>query len=156
MPRIVGPDCVDTVSTDALCLYPAKALGGNPTQSPNVKIEGEEVKYYQTASVPDPTDPQPLPTNTVPLPCQPGTRRMQPTINTTVYINGNLFVVQGDEAQLVAGNTPRPLVGPFKYPTVLIQEGGAAVPPDDGTDTPPPTNTNDDLLEDDGGTFEFF
>jgi len=144
MPNIVGPDCVDTLSTDALCLYPAKALGGDPTKSPNVKINGESVEYYKSTSIPDPTDPEPLPSNVIPLPCQPGDRRIQPTINTTVYINGNLFAVQGDEAQLVVGGTPRPLVGPFKYPTVKIQEGGAggssggssggdeAFPPDDG------------------------
>lgn len=157
MPNIVGPDCIDTISTDALCAYPPKALGGNATKSPNVRMEGEEVEYYQSTSVPDPTDPQPLPTNVIPLPCQPGTRRIQATINTTVYINGNLFAVQGDEAQLVAGNTPRPLVGPFKYPTVKIQEGGGTGGSGGGTEPPPDTtDTNDNLLEDDGGTFEFF
>jgi len=146
MPNIVGPDCVDTLSTDALCLYPAKELGGEPEKSTNVKIEGEEVEYYKSTSIPDPTDPEPLPTNVIPLPCQPGDRRIQPTVNTTVFINGNLFAVQGDEAQLVVGGTPRPLVGPFKYPTIRIQEGGATggsegntgggeeLPPDDGGD----------------------
>jgi len=163
MPNIVGPDCVDTVSTDALCVYPATELGGSPTRSPNVRMEGEEVEYYQSTSIPDPTTGQPLPTNVIPLPCQPGDRRVQPTVNTTVFINGNLFAVTGDEAQLVIGGTPRPLVGPYKYPTIRIQEGGATggsggnteggtTPPDDGGSTPP----DEEFPPDDGGSFELY
>ena len=55
-----------------------------------------------------------------PLPCQPGTRIIRPTVNTTVFINGQLPAVTGDEAQLVIGGSPRPLTGPFQHPTIVI------------------------------------
>jgi len=55
------------------------------------------------------------------LPCQPGMRRIDPVVNKTVFINGQLFAVTGDEADLVTGiSTPRTLTGPFSYPTIQI------------------------------------
>lgn len=120
MPNIVGTETVDTSSTDGNCLYPAKALGGEPTISSNVLFEGEEVEYYQSTDIPESVDGvkiNPL----IPAPCQPGNRRINPTVNTTVFINGKLFAVSGDEASLITGaTTPRPLTGPYKYPTIII------------------------------------
>ena len=55
-----------------------------------------------------------------PLPCQPGTRRITPTVNTTVFIDGKLPAVTGDQAQLVIGGSPRPLTGPFQHASILI------------------------------------
>ena len=119
MPNVVGPDCVDSPSTDGNCLYPAKALGGDVAVSPNVYFEGEKVNYYASTNFPEAVDGikiNPL----IPAPCQPGQRRINPVVNNSVFINGNLFAVTGDEASLVGVTTPRTLTGPFKYPTIDI------------------------------------
>jgi len=154
MPNIVGPDCVDTPSTDGNCLYPAEPLGGEPFRSPNVKMEGENVEIYSSLNFPEPVEGQKI-NPLITIPCQPGARRIQPTLNTTVYINGVLFAVQGDEAQLVIGSTPRPLVGPFKYPTVRIVEGGSSESSEGGESTPPET-PDEEFPPDDGGSFELY
>ena len=122
MPNVVGPDCIDTVSTDGLCIFPAKALGGESTTSSNVYFEGEKVEHYPVAEniLLDEVEGIPLPTNVLGT-CQPGIRRLQPVVNQNVLINGNLFAVTGDEATLITGaTTPRKLTGPFKYPTIVI------------------------------------
>ena len=119
MPNVVGPDCVDSPSTDGNCLYPAQALGGETTTSPNVYFEDEQVEYYQSTNFPDAVEGvkvNPL----IPAPCQPGQRRINPVVNNSVFINGNLFAVTGDEASLVGVTTPRTLTGPYKHPTINI------------------------------------
>ena len=118
MPLLVTPQTVDTVSTDALCQYPAKALGGAPIVSPNVKIDKKAVEFYTSSTVPDPSPGTPLPTNVIPLPCQPGTRVIVPSVNKTVFINKQLPAVQGDKAQLLG--TDRPLTAPFGSSTVVF------------------------------------
>ncbi len=122
MPLLVTPQTVDTVSTDALCTYPPKALGGAPIVSPNIKIGRQSVEFYTSTTVPDPSPGTPLPTNIIPLPCQPGTRIITATINTTVFFNRQLPAVQGDQAKMAG--TDRPLVGPFGNPTVVIGSRG--------------------------------
>jgi len=122
MPNLAGPETVDTSSTDALCIYPALAIGGAPIPT-TVVINKTPLKIIAGAPVPymcAPTVPVPLPTNIIPLPCQPGTRIIRPLVNKTVFINGQLPAVTGDEAQLLVGGTPRPLTGPFQHPTILI------------------------------------
>ena len=122
MPNVVGPDCVDTVSTDGFCRFPAKALGGSSSTSPNVYFEGEKVEHYPVAEniFLDEVEGIPLPTNVLGV-CQPGVRKLKPVINQNVLINGKLFAVTGDEADLITGvTTPRKLTGPFKYPTIVI------------------------------------
>ena len=117
MPNIASSDCLDTSSTDANCLYPAKALGGSPHTSPNVYFEGEAVEYYDSTSRPDNVDGikiNPL----IPAPCQPGIRTIVCNVNTTVFINGRLPAVTGDLAQFPGTN--RPLTGPFNYLTIDI------------------------------------
>jgi len=122
MAFVVGPDCIDTVSTDGLCTFPAKPIGGESTTSPNVYFEGEKVEHYPVAEniLLDEVEGIPLPTNVLGV-CQPGIRRLQPVVNQNVLINGQLFAVSGDEATLITGvTTPRKLTGPFKYPTIVI------------------------------------
>jgi hypothetical protein len=120
MPNIVGPETIDTPSTDGNCLYPEKKLGGTPYVSPNVKMEGEEVKLYNSLNLPASVDGVKI-NPAIPLPCQPGIRRIEPVINDSVLINGQLFAVTGDEADLLTGaTTPRPLTGPYSYPTIQI------------------------------------
>lgn len=121
MPNIAGPETVDTPSSDGTCIYAAAPIGGTavPTTvmvgvTPLVIIAGAPVPYAcaDVAGV----KINPL----SPLPCQPGTRIIRPAVNTTVFINGQLPAVTGDEAQLVIGGTPRPLTGPFQYPRIII------------------------------------
>ena len=122
MAFLVGPDTVDTVSTDVLCSYPPEPLGGSPITA-NIFINGEAVRFYTTATIPDPVQGVPLPSNVIPLPCQPGNRVIVANVNTSVYFNGQLPAVQGDKAQLLG--TDRPLVGPFYYEDVHIGTGVA-------------------------------
>jgi len=120
MPFIVGPETIDTPSTDGLCTYSAAPLGGNPYISANVYINKLPAKVYTSTSIPAPVVGVPLPTNLTGV-CQPGTRRIEPVINKNVLINGQLFAVTGDEAELIIGiGTPRTLTGPFSYPTIEI------------------------------------
>jgi hypothetical protein len=118
MPNIVGPETIDTSSTDGFCIYPATPLGGNPYISPNVYANKLPVKIYTALSVPAPVVGVPLPSNPTGV-CQPGIRAIAPIINKNVYINGQLFAVTGDEAVLGI-STPRLLTGPYSYPTIQI------------------------------------
>ncbi len=122
MPNLVGPETVDTRSTDSLCEYPAAPIGGVAIPT-TVVVNKVPLKIVAGAPVPytcSPTVPAPLPTNIIPLPCQSGARIIRPLVNKTVFINGQLPAVTGDEAQLFVGGTPRPLTGPFQHPTILI------------------------------------
>ena len=120
MPNIVGPETVDTPSTDGNCLYPAAPLGGTPYVSPNVVIEGQPARIYNSLNLPASIEGVKI-NPAIPLPCQPGIRRIDPVVNKTVFINGQLFAVTGDEADLLTGiSTPRTLTGPFSYPTIQI------------------------------------
>jgi len=117
MPNLVGEDTVDTANTDGNCIYPAKKLGGSPTTSPNIKINGQSLKSYDSTSRPsdvDGTKVNPL----IPLPCQPGTRVITPTVNKTVFMNGRLPAVTGDQAALLG--TPRALTGPYQHVNIII------------------------------------
>ena len=117
MPNFVGRETVDTVSTDANCLYPASPLGGTPNVSQNVIVNGEKLEYYTSTSKIDPVTGvkvNPL----IPLPCQPGIRVVTPTVNTSVFVNGQLPAVTGDQAALIG--TPRALTGPFQHVKILI------------------------------------
>ena len=117
MPNFVGRETVDTVSTDANCLYPASPLGVGPKVTPKVIIKGQPLEYYTSTSVIDPVTGvkvNPL----IPLPCQPGIRVVTPTVNTTVFVNGQLPAVTGDQAAMLG--TPRPLTGPFQHVKILI------------------------------------
>ena len=118
MPNLAGPETVDTVSTDGNCLYPAAPLGGTPYTT-TVYSDGIPIDIYDNLSKPASIAGQKI-NPLIPLPCQPGERIIRPTINSTVFFNGRLPAVTGDEAQLVLGGTPRPLTGPFQYPRIII------------------------------------
>ena len=121
MAYLASTETVDTASSDGTCLYGPQALGGTPIET-TVKVNDETLEiiagtpFYECDDISDIEKINPL----SPLPCQPGTRRLTPTVNTTVYINGKLPAVTGDDAQLVIGGSPRPLTGPFQHPTIVI------------------------------------
>jgi hypothetical protein len=117
MPNLVGEDTVDTVSTDGNCLYEAKALGGTPTTSNTIKIEGQVLKTYDATSSPDDVDGEKI-NPLIPAPCQPGTRIVTPTVNKTVFMDGRLPAVTGDEAAMFG--TARPLTGPYQHANIII------------------------------------
>ena len=52
MPNLVGENTVDTANTDGNCIYPAAPLGGSPTISPNVLINGQPLRSYDSTSRP--------------------------------------------------------------------------------------------------------
>jgi len=101
MPNLASTETVDTASTDGTCVYNAAPIGA---PNPYVCDDVTGVKINPLS----------------PLPCQPGTRTIRPLVNTTVFINGQLPAVTGDEAQLIIGGSPRPLTGPFQHPKILI------------------------------------
>ena len=118
MPNLVGPQTIDTQSSDGTCIYNASPLGGTPTPT-TVMVNNQPLFIYDETSVPAPVvgvKINPL----SPVPCQPGTRKVRPLVNTTVRINGRLPSVTGDDAQLIVGGTLRPLTGPFQHPTIVI------------------------------------
>lgn len=125
MPNLASVETVDTVSTDGTCIYNPAPIGGTPVPT-TVMVSGPEgpevLKIISGAPVPYAcADVVGVKINPLsPLPCQPGTRILRPTVNTTVFINGQLPAVTGDEAQLIIGGTPRPLTGPFQHPTIVI------------------------------------
>ncbi len=126
MPFVAGKNTFDTPNTDGNCLYPAKALGGTPWVSPNVKFEDENVEYYDSTSFVDPVPGVKI-NPVIPAPCQPGTRVVIPQVNTRVMINNKLVAVQGDKAQNLG--TDRLLTGPYKYPTIHIANSTLNVQP---------------------------
>lgn len=126
MAQLVIPETIDTTSTDGNCTYAAAALYGTPVVSPNITIGGVQVQFYTAAASGQPGSPatvvgtkvNPL----IPAPCQIGERVIQATVNTTVFFNGQLPAVVGDQAAIPG--SPRPLVGPFGPSTVLIGSSG--------------------------------
>tara|TARA_B100001248_G_C27353804_1_gene442710 strand:- start:63 stop:428 length:366 start_codon:yes stop_codon:yes gene_type:complete len=117
MANLAAENTFDTQSVDGNCTYPATALGGTPTISANVYMNGQPLRSYDSSSVVSPVPGVKInPLN--PLPCQPGTRVITPAVNTTVFINGKLPAVQGDNAALLG--TPRPLTGPFQHVNIMI------------------------------------
>ena len=114
MPNLASKDTVDTASTVGSCGYTATPIGGSPV-STSVVVGNQPLKIiagtpYQCDIVPGAPNP----------PCQPSARTIQPTVNTTVFIDGKLPAVTGDETQLTVGGSPRPLTGPFQHASILI------------------------------------
>ena len=66
---LIGPDAEDSPNTDGNCVYPAKALGGEPTKSPNIKINNQEVKTYDFTSTLDTVTEHTKINPFIPLPC---------------------------------------------------------------------------------------
>ena len=117
MANLAAVNTIDTANTDGNCIYGAEPLGGTPTRSPNVRFNNTVLESYDTTSVLDTVTAvkvNPL----IPVPCQPGIRTILPTVNTTVFINGKLPAVTGDNTSI--GGTPRPLTGPFQHVNIII------------------------------------
>ena len=121
MPNLASVETIDTVSSDGTCIYNPAPIGGTPVPT-TVMVGGTPLKIIAGAPVPYAcADVAGVKINPLsPLPCQPGTRIIRPTVNTTVFINGQLPAVTGDESQLIIGGSPRPLTGPFQHPTIVI------------------------------------
>ena len=124
---LIGPDAIDSENTDGNCVYPAKALGGEPTRSPNIRINNREVKTYDFTSTLDTvTEKETTKINPlIPLPCIDGVRRIfedSPRTNETVYFNGKLPAVMGDSVTIITstGRSFRLLTGPTQFDTIKI------------------------------------
>ena len=121
MPNLASKDTVDTASSDGTCIYNPAPIGGTEVPVPSILVGNKPlnivagIPFYQC----DPITGVKLPIPN-PLPCQPGTRRLTPTVNTTVFFEGKLPAVTGDQAQLVIGGSPRPLTAPFQHAKILI------------------------------------
>ena len=118
MPNLVGTDTFDTLNDDGTCIYPAKALGGTPNRSANIRINQQVCEFYDVTSPLDPVEGQKI-NPLSPLPCQPGTRTIVAQTNTSVFFNGKLPAVTGDKTQMLFGS-PRILTGPYKAVNIII------------------------------------
>ena len=118
MPNLVGTDTFDTPNDDGTCRYPAKALGGTPNRSANIRINQQVCEFYDATSPLDSITGQKI-NPLSPLPCQPGTRTIVAQTNTSVFFNGKLPAVTGDKTQMLFGS-PRILTGPYKAVNIII------------------------------------
>ena len=120
MPNLASTETIDTTSSDGTCIYNAAPIGGSPV-STSVKVGNQPLKIIAGTPFYACDDVTGVKINPLsPLPCQPGTRRITPTVNTTVFIDGKLPAVTGDQAQLIIGGSPRPLTAPFQHANILI------------------------------------
>ena len=120
MPNLASTETIDTTSSDGTCIYNAAPIGGSPV-STSVKVGNQPLKIIAGTPFYACDDVTGVKINPLsPLPCQPGTRRITPTVNTTVFIDGKLPAVTGDQAQLTIGGSPRPLTAPFQHANILI------------------------------------
>tara|TARA_B100002052_G_scaffold116643_1_gene107313 strand:+ start:682 stop:1089 length:408 start_codon:yes stop_codon:yes gene_type:complete len=122
---LIGPDAEDSPNTDGNCVYPAKALGGEPTKSPNIKINNQEVKTYDFTSSLDTVTEHTKVNPFIPLPCIDGKRKIledSPKTNESVYFNGKLPAVMGDSVTIITSTGPsfRLLTGPTQFDTIKI------------------------------------
>jgi len=111
VPNLVGPETLDTVSTDGNCKYLPAPLGAGILVSPNVFLEKQPLRYSHAALPPSPCVGIKI-NPVIPAPCQPGIRVSINKINKTVFVNQLLPLVSGDLCQLAG--TDRPFVGPFQ------------------------------------------
>lgn len=116
MPNLVGPETLDTVSTNGDCKYPPLALGAGILVSPNIFIGGKPLGFAHAARVPDGVPGVPLTPDPCTIPVAP--RILINKVNKTVHINGFLAMVQGDSTQALG--TDRPFVGPYQLSTVVL------------------------------------
>jgi len=127
MPFLISENAVDSPSVALCCIYNAAPVAGAVITSPNVFFEKQNVLYYTNGTaledVPCARTPVPEPPNgpcVTPL-TDPLKRIIVTKKNKNVYINKQLFAVQGDIAQgLNNVTTDRNIVGPFKHPTIHI------------------------------------
>ena len=118
MPFIVDVNTKDTLSTNACCDYLPLEMTGEYVLSPDVYFQGDQLKYYiQNTSCEDVPCSNPR-CNGVSTPLK---RTMNVSIDKNIYINGNLFAMQGDYT-IGEGAIPvdRLVTGPYKYDTIFF------------------------------------
>ena len=94
MPNIVGPETVDTPSTDGNCVYSAAPLGGVPYVSPNVVIEGQPARIYNSLNLPASVAGVKInPVNK--SASSPVTANNCPFINTVLFTTGSILRIPG-------------------------------------------------------------
>ena len=125
MPLLVGPETVDTVSTDGNCSYPPSPMGSGVQPAVGVFYNNEPLKFSHAALVPTPVTGVKI-NPAIPAPCQPGNRVLINKVNKTVFINKFPPLVQGDLCQLAG--TDRPMTAPFSYPKLFVANSAVAKP----------------------------
>lgn len=134
MAFVIAEDAVDSVSTNLCCIFNPQSLDGEVIEAKKVFFEqgknkesAKPVKFYKNGSKCSDVGCSrtiiPAPTDTPPGPCagplvEPLKRVLVCTKNRAVYLNKILFAVQGDVTKGLS--TDRPIVGPFRYPTINI------------------------------------
>ena len=121
MAFLISKETQDTASVGPFCDYPAQALDGSPFMSPDVRVGGKPLPIYDAASLPSIV---PGIRRGIPQCTSTGQRVITPTVNTTVFINGRLPAVQGDNATLDGISTPRPLTAPWLSDKIMIGTSG--------------------------------
>ena len=121
MAFLISKQTSDTESIGPFCDYPAQPLEGSPFPSPNVRVGQIPVPIYDASSLPSIVNGI---RRGIPQCTSTGQRVITPTVNTTVFINGRLPAVQGDNATLDGISTPRPLTAPWLSSTIHIGTSG--------------------------------
>jgi hypothetical protein len=117
MPLLVGPDTIDTVSTDGNCSYPPEPLGTGVQPAVGIFYDSQPLKFSHAALTPTPVVGVKI-NPAIPAPCQPGIRVLVNKVNKSVFFNRFPALVQGDLCQLAG--TDRPLTIPFSYPKLFV------------------------------------
>ena len=125
MPLLVGPETIDTVSTDGNCKYLPAPLGTGVQPAVGIFYGGEPLRFAHAGLPPSPVVGIKI-NPVIPAPCQPGIRVSVNKVNKTVFFNSFPPLVQGDLCQLAG--TDRPLVAPFSYPKLFVANSGVAKP----------------------------
>ena len=121
MAFLISKETQDTASVGPFCDYRGQALDGSPFMSPNVRVGGKPLPIYDATSLPSIV---PGIRRGIPQCTSTGQRVITPTVNTTVFINGRLPAVQGDNATLDGISTPRPLTAPWLSDKIMIGTSG--------------------------------
>ena len=123
MPALAIPTTMDTISTNATCIFEPQPLNGTPVKA-GIFMDKKPTPFFAEGT---PVTPVPgVPTLPI-VPCidpTGGFRIVKTKINKSIYIQKLKPALQGDEA-FIAGS-PRPLTAPFAPSSVQFQTGAGA------------------------------
>lgn len=123
MPALAIPTTMDTVSTNATCIFEAQPLDGTPVKA-GIFIDKKPAAFFAEGTPVSPVPGKPIATPPGCIDPTGGFRIIKTQINKSIYIQKLKPALQGDEA-FIAGS-PRPLTQPFASSSVQFQTGKGA------------------------------
>ena len=123
MPALAIPTTIDTVSTNATCIFEPQPLKGTPVKA-GIFMDKKPTPFFAEGTPVTPVPGKPIATHPGCIDPTGGTRIIKTLINKSIYIQKLKPALQGDEA-FIAGS-PRPLKAPFAPSSVQFQTGKGA------------------------------